>query len=473
MASSVQRPEPCVAADPPSTEESSVADAPPLNEKETAVAVPQQIPHEEVQERWNSSTTNILRYLEVLLAFVVMGINDASVGALIPYFETYYNISYAVVACIFLSPFAGYTLSAFLINKIHMRYGQVGIAVIGPMCKLVAYVVTCVHPPWPVIPIIFVLTGFGNGLEDGAWNAWVGNMQNANELMGILHGAYGLGGTIGPLISTAMVTKAGLEWFNWYYVMVGFAVVELVIGYFAFRGATAAAYRAQHPVATGPKQSRTKEALQSKVTWLVAVFLFFYVGVEVALGGWIVTFMLNVRNGAPFASGMVATGFWLGITVGRVVLGFITGRIGEKLAVTVYLALSVALELLFWLVPNFLASAFFAGFLGFFSGPLFPAAIMVATKLLPRRLHVSAIGFVAAFGSSGAAVFPFVVGAIAQSKGVWVLQPFALALLAGLFIVWVIIPGGLNKGGLDAAHERMLVAEREKRTLTPVGEDSV
>lgn len=120
----------------------------------------------------------------------------------------------------FLSPFAGYTLSAFFINKIHMRFGQVGIAVIAPICKIIAYVITCVHPPFPVIPVFFVLTGLGNGLEDGAWNAWVGNMENANELMGILHGAYGLGGAIGPLISTAMVTKGGLHWYTWYYVMV-------------------------------------------------------------------------------------------------------------------------------------------------------------------------------------------------------------------------------------------------------------
>lgn len=54
-----------------------------------------------------------------------------------------------------------------------------------------------------------------------------------------------------------------------------------------------------------------------------------------AVGGWVVTFMLRVRGGAPFPSGITATGFWLGITVGRVVLGFVTGRIGEKLAISV------------------------------------------------------------------------------------------------------------------------------------------
>ena len=46
-----------------------------------------------------------------------------------------------------------------------------------------------------------------NGIEDSAWNAWVGNMHRANELLGFLHGAYGLGATIGPLVATAMVTR--------------------------------------------------------------------------------------------------------------------------------------------------------------------------------------------------------------------------------------------------------------------------
>lgn len=87
------------------------------------------------------------------------------------------------------------------------------------------------------------------------------------------------------------------------------------------------------------KDDRLKQALFSKiaarVTWLCSAFLLGYVGTEVALGGWVVTFMIRVRDGGAFASGMTATGFWIGITVGRVVLGFVTPRIGEKLAIIV------------------------------------------------------------------------------------------------------------------------------------------
>lgn len=82
-----------------------------------------------------------------------------------------------------------------------------------------------------------------------------------------------------------------------------------------------------------------KEALimmpAARVTWIATFFLLLYMGVEVGLGGWVVTFMLKVRHASPFASGMSATGFWLGMTVGRVALGFVTPRIGEKLAILV------------------------------------------------------------------------------------------------------------------------------------------
>lgn len=163
-------------------------------------------------------------------------------------------------------------------------------------------------------------------------------------------------------------------------------------------------------------------------------------GVEVGLGGWIVTFMLRVRHGSAFASGMVATGFWLGLTVGRIVLGFVTPRIGEKLAIMIYLPASMALQLLFWLVPNFTLSAVFASLEGFFLGPLFPAAVVVMTKLLPKHLHVTAIGFVVAFGGCGAAVFPFIVGAVAQATSVSSLQPLILSMLGLILAVWLALP---------------------------------
>jgi fucose permease len=60
--------------------------------------------------------------------------------------------------------------------------------------------------------------------------------------------------------------------------------------------------------------------------------------------------------------------------------------------------------------------------------------------MLPKHLHVSTIGFAAAFGGSGAAVLPFAVGAIAQAKGVKTLQPIILAFLTALLGLWLCLP---------------------------------
>ena len=52
----------------------------------TQASVPEQEhDNEHEQEAWNSSRINIYRYIQVLLAFVVLGIHDGSIGALIPY----------------------------------------------------------------------------------------------------------------------------------------------------------------------------------------------------------------------------------------------------------------------------------------------------------------------------------------------------------------------------------------------------
>lgn len=128
------------------------------------------------------------------------------------------------------------------------------------------------------------------------------------------------------------------------------------------------------------------------------------------------------------------------MAAGRAGLGFVTERFGERLCITIYLVICLALQLLFWLVPQYIVSAVAVAFLGFFLGPMFPGAVIMSTKLLPKRIHVSSIGFAMALGGSGGAIFPFVIGAVAAKKGVGVLQPIILALIVVVAIVWLSFP---------------------------------
>ncbi|KAM4066953.1 major facilitator superfamily protein [Hirsutella rhossiliensis] len=406
------------------------------------------------RERWNHPRVNRYRYVSVNLSLLILGMHDGSIGL-----ERYYAISYATVSTLFLVPFLGYVTAALCNNWIHHRLGRRGVAFLGPAARLLGYIPMALHPPFPVLPVLLLIVGFGNGIQDSAWNTWVGNMHQANELLGIIHGSFGLGGTVAPLIVSAMVAKMHLEWYTYFYVTTAVVCVELVFAVWAFWGASGAVYRKKLRRDAGGGGGTIRTVLSEPITWLVSVFLLAYAGAEVSMGGWTPTFMIEVRHADNFLAGVTATLFWLGLSLGRVVLGFITGRIGEKLAITGYLLFAVAFELLFWLVPTTVGAMCFVFLMGFFLGPLFPAAVVVATKLLPPEYHITAVGFAAAIGGGGASVLPFAVGAIAENHGVQVLQPIILAVLLFLIGVWLALPGGLRKGGLDRAQR-----SRETRT---------
>ncbi|KAJ9617168.1 hypothetical protein H2200_000889 [Cladophialophora chaetospira] len=393
-----------------------------------------------VVQRWNEPKGNIARLGFAFFSFIVTGMNDGAVGALIPYLETYYELSYTTVSLIFLTPFAGYSLAAFTNASIHSRLGQRGIAILAPLCHIVTYAILSAHPPFPVLVISNTISGFGNGLTDACFCAWIGVMDKANAVQGCLHSCYSLGALFAPLIATSMIVHAKLPWYTFYYFMAGASALEFLGLTVVFWHKTGALYRLEHASDNNTQGGRTREALKSKITWICSLFFFTYMGVEVGLGGWIVTFMLRVRSASPSASGYSATGFWAGMALGRATLGFVTERFGERICISIYLALCLALQLIFWLVPKFVVSVTAVALLGFFLGPMFPGCVMMAAKLLPKHIHVSAIGFAMAIGGTGGTVFPFAIGAIASSKGVQVLQPIILALIVVLLGLWLIFP---------------------------------
>lgn len=98
-----------------------------------------------------------------------------------------------------------------------------------------------------------------------------------------------------------------------------------------------------------------------------------YVGSEVTIGGWLLTFLMNVRKGSHIASSLATSGFWIGITVGRFSLGWITGYVGEKIMVSLYLIIAIVLELVFWLGQEFAVSAVMAALIGVSTGMIMPS----------------------------------------------------------------------------------------------------
>lgn len=310
--------------------------------------------------------------------------------------ETYYNIQHGRVSLVFLSPVAGFILSTLCNHPLHARFGQRGIVIIAGICQITAYTIACLHPPFSGLVVTYILVGMGSGAKQAAWNSYVGGLQNQNELLGFLHGFYGIGATLTPSVSSILITKRGWQWYEIYYILVGMSVSDMVFTFFTFMKQNGKAYRNESQSGPGSetaepesssnatytsawakqwawtrwklsaKNNHTVACLKAKPVIMCSCFLLSYVGSEVALGGWIVSFMETVRHGSAFKSGLVSSGFWAGITIGRMMLGFVTARAfkSEKTATSIYLVGAGVMQLLFWRIPSFNASAICASLLG-------------------------------------------------------------------------------------------------------------
>jgi MFS family permease len=118
-----------------------------------------------------------------------------------------------------------------------------------------------------------------------------------------------------------------------------------------------------------------------------------------------------------------------------------TGKIGQKRIVNIYLGLTLLFYIPFWLIPSFITSSVAVAFIGVCLGPIYPCTMNVLSKLVDdRALLVTIVGIVSGLGNTGGAIAPFTTGLLASSKGVWVLQPVILSLVASMFIVWWVLP---------------------------------
>ena len=89
---------------------------------------------------------------------------------------------------------------------------------------------------------------------------------------------------------------------------IGAAALELATCVASFWPETGRRFRSTNGAENSRNKGATREALKKRVAWVSAFFLLIYMGIEVALGGWIVTYLIHVRNGDPFAAGLSATG---------------------------------------------------------------------------------------------------------------------------------------------------------------------
>ena len=350
---------------------------------------------------------NRWRLAAAAITFLMMGMNDSATGALIPYLELHYNVGYAIVSTIFIGNALGFILAAPFVQLTETRLGRSKSYILAFGLTTLAYIALVCDPPFPVVVIAFFVSGYGYATFLAMTNSWVVNLLNGTTILGSMHAFYGLGGVIAPLIATALVSK-GVRWSAFYFIPLGISVFTIFSMSWCFRGyeqdspvtlLTELEKTASQQLAHGTVQPKKKTALRkaasNRTTLLGSIFIFAYQGAEVAISGWVISFLIHFRKGDPAKVGNVTSGFWGGITLGRFALTHFCHRIGEKTSVYFLVLAAAVFQLLVWLIPNIIGNAVAEAIVGLCLGPVYPCATAVFSKLIPRNMQITSLGIVA------------------------------------------------------------------------------
>ncbi|KAI0638434.1 MFS general substrate transporter [Trametes polyzona] len=372
------------------------------------------------------------------------GWNGGSTGALLPYIERNYNINYARVSVLFVATFLGYVVAAAAVGPLSRRVGYGHAMLISILVELAGNIINSSQQVnFGLMCFAYFVIGTAFATQLGLCNAYFAILKKPLMWTGILHGIYGLGAFASPLVATAMVTH-GVPFHFFYTTNVAMNIPVFALAWLAFRNLHALpqppSERQSAEGASHPTGGVLRATLRSRAVWTLAVFLMLYVGAEESIGGWIVSYILEVRKGSPEGASWVASCFYLGLALGRIFLPPLNMLMGERRAVVIYIIVAIGLECVAWFVPVLASTAVCTALVGVAISTFYAAAITTAGKLVPRALHADAFALMSSIGQSGSAFWPLVVGVMSTKKGIWVVEPTVVALLGAQGVCWLLVP---------------------------------
>ncbi|KAL5610213.1 hypothetical protein FOVSG1_004894 [Fusarium oxysporum f. sp. vasinfectum] len=375
------------------------------------------------------STGELLKILSAGFSFFVAGVNDGSIGALVPHIIRDYNVTTAIVSSVYGANFMGWFFGAFSNTHLCQVFDLGSMLTLGAVLQVIAHALRSWKPPFPLFTITFWLASLGQAYQDTHGNTYVSGVKGSHRWLAFIHAMYMAGCLVGPFVATG-VASAGRtsRWYLFYTFPLGIGVLNVAFVVYAFWD-TLRLKRKQPPTertleADESPASRNddafslmKETLKHKNVWLISLFFFFFLGATLTASGWVVEYLVEVRNGDINQMGFVPAGFSGGSLLGRLFLAEPTHRFGVRPMIFAFTILSIGLQVLFWLVPNIIAASIAISLLGFFMGPYFATGISVGSKLFNPRIQSTALAFVFVFAQLGGCLFPIITGLIAASAG--------------------------------------------------------
>ena len=361
----------------------------------------------------------------IYLAFISLGLPDSLLGSAWPVIHGELGVPLSWSGVIFMIISVGTVISSLNSDRLTRRFGAGRVTAASVAMTCAALFGFSLSGSFWLLCLWAVPYGLGAGGVDAALNNYVA-LHYASRHMSWLHCMWGVGATVGPYVMGSVLTAGG-SWHSGYRVIGAIqlaltAILLLSLPLWKQNGAEAGEQRSG-------KALSLVDIFAIPGAKAVMLCFFCYCAAEQTVGLWASSYLVNVRGIDPVTAAGYGSLFFIGITAGRAVSGFITYRLNDTQMVRLGQGIiAVGLALLFLPLGE---RAAFAGLIlvGLGCAPIYPSVIHSTPAHFGAERSQALIGVQMASAYVGTSLMPPLFGALSSRASLRIFPAYLLVLL--------------------------------------------
>ena len=366
----------------------------------------------------------------IYISFVSLGLPDGLLGAGWPSMYPQFEIPVSYSGIIFFIICMGTVVSSLLSDRFsrHFGTGKITAMSVG-MTALALLGFSCSTRFWHLC-VLAVPYGLGAGSVDACLNNYVA-LHYQSRHMSWLHGMWGVGASIGPYIMGAVLT-GGLPWNNGY-LYVGLIQLVLTAGLFFTLPLWKNTLQSEPP-STTPLTLRQILSLPGAREIIAAFFC--YCALEQTVCLWSASYLTLHLSFSPDNAAVWASLFYLGITAGRFLSGFITFKLNDRQMIRLGFSILALGVLLVLLSTGPVLALLGLLLIGFGCAPIYPCIIHSTPAHFGADHSQAMVGVQMADAYLGNCLMPPLFGLIANHISIGWFPMYLLTILAVMVIMY-------------------------------------
>ena len=364
----------------------------------------------------------------IYLSFISLGLPDSLLGSAWPtmYPQLEVPVSYAGIISMIIA--VGTVVSSLQSDRLTRRFGTGKVTAFSVATTAVALFGFSVSSRFWQLCLWAIPYGLGAGSVDASLNNYVA-LHYKSKHMSWLHCMWGVGASAGPYIMGFVMTRGG-SWNGGYR---SIALIQIVLTAILFCSLPLWKGRPQVTDEAGQEEAKPlsiKEVLKIRGVKEVLICFFCYCALEQTTGLWASSY-LTLHKGVPAetAAGF-ASMFFLGITIGRALSGFLTMKLSDVQMIRLGQGL-IDCGIVIILLP-LSAAVSLAGFvvIGLGCAPVYPCIIHSTPAHFGADRSQAIIGIQMACAYVGTCLMPPLFGLLANHLGIALLPGYLIVILA-------------------------------------------